>query len=163
MANNIITICITVCMLSISCNNRQTKNNQQQLNAFINDGQNKYIFYDKRQLKNSTYIDSIINVENGVVYFANTGCSACIGQLISLIDNIAKTSDNTTIYIATQDTITLQYYISKLDYNNHVNGYIFIDSEKEVRFYNGLVLYYKEGEIKRFMRTPFHTYGRINK
>ncbi len=160
MVKNNVLIWGIICLLSISCNNRQYKQDLMQLNAFINNEYDKNIIYDKRQLRNYSYLDSVINVDNGIVYIANTDCSVCVGELMLFLENLATVSDSASIFIAAQDTLSLSYYLTKYNYSNLTTDIVFVGSKKEIRYYNGLVVCYKDGRINRFMKTPFHAYGK---
>lgn len=68
-------------------------------------------------------------LDNFSIYFVNSSCSFCIGELLSNMALLEATSLNEKLFIATNDTMTLSYYMSES--LRHLNNKIIATSKAD--------------------------------
>jgi hypothetical protein len=79
-------------------------------------------------------------IDDFSIYFVNSSCSFCIGELLSNLALLETTTLNEKLFIATNDTIALSYYLSES--LMHLDNRIIVTSKEDsdsIAKLNGLI------------------------
>lgn len=69
----------------------------------------------------ATISDSI----SGIIYIANTNCSKCLAELLEFVNEFSKYPVDEHLYIATTDTMLLNYILQREYFNSKDTDYLF--------------------------------------